>query len=156
MAGHDNWNSNNLPWGHGGIAIGLRLPVMMIDDFFLQADSGFLAEDTGTFTSLLERVGLPLVGDFVHPSSIKLITRVWPVIEGTIGDIITVTVGAQEIDSQGSPIYGAGQPYIIGTTESLDVAESGRYGCIKFEADQDVSPWTLVRYQMEFEVIGRN
>jgi len=151
----DFWNSNNLPWGHGGSAVGERLPVMIISDAFLQADSPFLGEETGTTNFLLERVGIPLVAEFVHPSSIKLITRIWFVIEGTVGDQISVSMGAQEKDSQEAPIYLPPEIYTIGTTESIDGIISGRYACIKLEAT-DIDPWTLVRYQIDFEVIGRN
>jgi hypothetical protein len=151
----DNWNSNNLPWNFGGTAVGARLPVMINSDEFYQADSDNFDEETGTVNCLLERIGIPLLADYVHPSSVKLWTRFWPVIRGRVGDAISISMGMQEETTEDTPIYLPAQDFIIGTTQSLDGAIAGRYACIKFEAT-NIHPWTLIRYQLEWEVIGRN
>lgn len=151
----DNWNSNNLPWDSGGTSFGKALPVMINSDLFYQADSDFLGEETGTVNCFLERVGIPLVAEHVDPSSVKLITRVWLVIEGTDGDTIDVYVGMQENNSQGPVNYLAPVTYTIGTTEAIDVLVSGRFAALKFVAT-DIDPWTLVEYVIDFEVVGRH
>ncbi len=153
----DEWNSNSNTWAGSSLAIGEAHPIFLVDNEFFQADTKFFGEETGTVNSLLERIGIPLVADKVDPSSVKLITKVWPLITGKIGDQIEICVGAQENSPDEAPVYEAPVIYTLGTTEFIDAMSSGRYAALKFKSisgDPTDEPWTLMQYVIDFQVIG--
>jgi hypothetical protein len=151
----DEWDSNHRPWNSGGTAYGMALPIMTYSDLFFQADSDFIGEETGVVSAKLERQGLPLIAEYVDPSSVKLIVRVWFVILGTVGDTIDISIGVQENTPMDAVTYQDAETFTIGTTEYIDAEVSGRFAAIKLAA-MNIEPWTLVKYTVDFEVIGRH
>ena len=153
----DFWSSNDNTWAGGGLAFGEAHPVFIVGAGFFQADTQFFTEETGTVNSRLERIGLPLVADKVDPSSVKLITRLWPLITGKVGDQILIFVGAQENSPDETPVYEDAVTYTIGTTEFIDALSSGRYLCLKFTSVPGTptdEPWTLISYVVDFQIVG--
>jgi len=153
----DLWKSNSNTWAGAGLAFGEATPVFLSSDVFYQADTNFFGEEIGTIDVLLERVGLPLIADKVDPSSIKLITRIWPLIIGKVGDTIDIAIGTQQNSPAEAPVYETAKTWTIGTTEFIDALASGRYLCFKITSaasGQTAEPWTLVNYVIDFEVIG--
>jgi hypothetical protein len=132
------------------IAIGLISP-RNLKFYQLDSPSGDPADQP---IVLLERVGLPLIGPRIDVASVKLITGIWPMIEGTLGDIIQVWLGAQRDAQSGSPQWIGPKDYIIGTTEFLDFLVSGRYAAVRFQSE-GMSPWRLTGYEIEFESAGK-
>jgi len=118
---------------------------------FYQADSPLAT--TIPLSVVLERVGIPFKGERVDPLTVKLLTGIWPLISGTPGDQISVYLGMQE-KTPADPVTWSGPfTFTIGTTEFIDATLSGRYAAVRFESS-GVNPWTLIAYDLEYEVIG--
>jgi len=152
----DTWSyEGSLTWdGAAGAATLEMLPVMLTRNVatFTQADALAQAPSSG-LAVLLERVAIPLEAKQVRASSVKLITGIWPIIRGTIGETVQVYLGAQEDTPMDNPTYTGPFDYVIGTTEFIDTLVSGRYACVKFTSS-GTSPWTLIAYDIDFEEIG--
>src|SRR3990172_3836932 len=123
---------------------------------FFQADSSLLPGSSGLDVRL-ERIGLPLEGTKTprsSPSTLVMLTGIWPLIEGGVGDVIQVYLGVQVNSPTDAPIYMGPYPFTIGTTEFIDtLTPGGRYGCVKFTSS-GIRPWVLLGYELDFSVIG--
>lgn len=124
----------------------------------------YKADDTeqfnGTsFTAYVERSGLPLgrVDDRgqmrkVDLTSIKYITEIWPVIEGTIGGAVDIYIGVR--DYPGDTVSWKGPyTYTIGSNEKLNVRAAGRIVDIKFTSNTNIT-WKLSSYALNYQIRG--
>lgn len=151
----DEWNyESSLTWDSGGVIALEALPIMLTRAAatFSLADSSLDISAT-PLPVRIERIGLPLVARAVRPSSIKVITGIWPLIHGNPGDVIQVYVGVQQDAPTEVPVYEGPFAYTIGQTEFIDTLVSGRYACVRFESEL-VQPWTLVSFELDFAEIG--
>jgi hypothetical protein len=107
-------------------------------------DEGDTAANGQPVDAAVERIGL-MLGD---PGTVKLVQRVFPLIEGGQGEQITVQVGAQI--GPGDPVkWGAPQQFTIGTSKQIDALVVGRYGAIRFSA-ATLAKWTVSGFAFEF------
>lgn len=153
----DEWNYEGaLTWdgGGGGAPALSSYPVMLTSGAatFLQSDVEGLTGATA-LSVLLERVGLPLTGKGVRPSSVKMITGIWPIISGTPGDTVQVYIGSQVNSPTEAPVYMGPYTFTIGTTEFIDTLTTGRYGCVRFTSS-GMNPWILEGYEIDFQEVG--
>ena len=84
----------------------------------------------------------------------KFITRVWPRVVGTTGDVIRFRFGAA--DSVAKPIaWEQSQQYIIGVDEFLDCTLTGKMFAIRIESE-NVHQWTFNGMDAELIATGAN
>lgn len=85
-------------------------------------------------------------------SSVKYVTEVWPVIEGTPGGVVQVLVGARErADVTASyTVYN----FTIGTDRKVDVRAAGKIIDIRFQSTTDIT-WKLLSYALNVRIGGR-
>jgi len=111
-----------------------------------------------SFTSTLERKGLPLVGrgskgeQKIDFDLIKKIKRIYPRFSGS--GAVTVYVGGQMVPG-GTTTYDSGQSFTIGTDYKLDVNENWRLGAVKFESTGNVS-WKLHGFDLDVTPAGHS
>ena len=87
------------------------------------------------------------------PQSQKLISTVWPKVEGRIGDVLNIRVGAQEITG-GTTAWSDPYPYKIGEDDRLDVFLSGRFMAFEI-ASEAAQSWTLGTVDVEYRELGQ-
>jgi hypothetical protein len=108
----------------------------------------------------VERIGLAVTGIdkqgkfVINPSKIKLCTRVYPIIDGVIDEIITIKVGRQK-HKKDSVEWVNTKSFIIGTDEYIDCEVSGRYLALHFESLEGTVV-EITGYDLELEEIGEN
>lgn len=151
------WETDNQPWGAADFAYAANKPVMIIGNEFFQADRDLRFGEI-SLRAVLMRSGLTIMGRDrfgnwkSDPRSMKEAQKLWPIIRGTPGTIISVYLGAQEATDD--PIFWEGPfPYIIGTTVFCDFTVTGRYLAVRFES-QDAEPWELLSYDLDLEFVG--
>ena len=84
----------------------------------------------------------------------KFITRIWPRVVGTPGDVIRFRFGAA--DSVAKPIaWEQSQQYIIGVDEFLDCTLTGKMFAIRIESE-NVHQWTFNGMDAELIATGAN
>jgi hypothetical protein len=111
------------------------------------ADASRLFDETN-FQSYVARTGLDL-GD---PQYFKLVSAVYPRIEGAAGNVVRVYVGGY--NDIGKPVtWSTPRNFVIGTDTKVDVTEEWRYIAIKFETVQQAT-WRLKSYLLEYQKTG--
>lgn len=101
-------------------------------------------------------LGLPPMNTQQPPdiSSMKLLRRIWPRIEGSNGTTVYVSVGWQN-SIDGPVTWGPEMPYIIGQTTHLNPVVRGRMFGVRYRsaADQD---WRLHGYELDVDKSGNH
>lgn len=113
------------------------------------------AFDTVSMTSYVERSGIPLAWKATEPpdlTSRKLLRGVWPRIEGTLGGVVRVYVGAQETP-EASVTWQSPVNFTIGTDKFVPCLVSGRLLAVKFESVTDID-WRLHGYELDVSKAG--
>ena len=106
-------------------------------------------ENVALMPAVLQRNSLSFE-DFEH---IKLIRSVYVYAVGTQGEVLKVSIGTQQNDSD--PImWTAPQDYIIGVSERIDCSEAGRLISIRIEADTQAQ-WRCYSVSFEFSLSGK-
>lgn len=127
------------------------------DDVVIGGDFGFLqvSDDTandfymGPVAASVEKSGIA----FGNPQGHKLINRVWPKLSGTVGDIVQIRIGSQDVT--GGPVsLGPVVDYTIGVTTSVDTFTEGRFLSIEISSNGG-SPWRLGSIDIEYREVGR-
>lgn len=150
----DEWNyETSITWNGPAAAFGEGYPVFVNSVNFYQADTPLAGGQAAALAINVERVGLPLLGEGVVPSAMKLITGLWLVVVGEVGTTLTVYVGAQRDTPQDPVTWDGPFTYTIGETEFIDPYVEGRYAAIRISSNA-ATPWTIVSYQIDFEVSG--
>lgn len=119
-----------------------------------------LADETAAFdaismTSFIERSGIPVAWKAGEPpdlSSHKLLTGVWPRIEGTVDGVVKVYVGAQE-SPEAAISWQTPVNFTIGTSNFIPCRANGRLLAIKFESVTDID-WRLHGYELDVKKAG--
>lgn len=147
------WDNDDEPW-----SVAYRRKVLLADpgtSQFLLLDDGIRREGV-QFSGMVQRTGLSVVGrsrdgkwieDFKQR---KMVTRVWPKIEGTGVD---VRIGFQ--DTPHSEIVWEGKELFNPVRDPLwvDFAASGRLMAISFESKGN-GDWRLEGYKLEMNLEG--
>jgi len=119
-----------------------------------------LADETAAFdgtsmTSYVERAAVPIAWRAEKPpdlTSHKLLTAVWPRIEGTNGGVVRVYAGYQN-RPEDSVTWESPVNYTIGTDEFVPIITNGRLLAVKFESVTDID-WRLHGYELEVQKAG--
>ena len=116
-------------------------------------------QDAGNnITSFVERSGLAVTWVdsmgivIIDASKIKECTRIYPLIEGTVGGVVTVKIGYQ-MNRYDSVTWEASDSFTIGTDEWVDCRVNGRYLAVRFESNTNIE-WSLYGFDMDIEVTG--
>lgn len=162
--GTDTWASASGTWSSDTDAWDVRTFNPALRRLFLSRPSAaniFLEDDTNqlnavNMTATLERkhLGIPFrTNQPPDMASMKLVTGVYPRIEGTQGGVVNVYVGGAP-DAYNDPTYQGPFPFTIGTTKKIHCLVSGRLPAIKFESTTDLE-WRLHGYDVEVKQIGK-
>ena len=120
------------------------------DPRFISIDSILTGESAVMFTtSSIERQDLSLDA----PNQTKLIRRIWPRIEGTQGDVVTVSCGVRD-SLDGAAVIYRDSPFTIGVDEKVDVFCSGKFVSVKLQQTQG-SSWLMSGFDIEYELRGQ-
>ena len=143
-----NWNTDSGRWSDTGISEAFEQLIFADAGSLLQAMGQLDSFDGVTPTAVIQRTGL----DLGKPSEFKLITRIWPKLEGLSGAVVRVRVGGQE--KLNSPVVWEDyQDFIVGTTESLDFTTSVRFVAVEFRSETD-STWRSPAFDLDVELQG--
>lgn len=144
----DTWDSDLTSWNKSDIALtqsrfllGTSTPKLLGIDIGTDFDGI-------TFTAKVERTGL----HFDAPDSVKLITAIFPRIEGTTGATVYIQAGGA-MDVEGSYTWSDPVPYVIGTTYRADTFASGRFLAYRVYS-VDVMEWRIKSIDMEIKTMG--
>lgn len=90
---------------------------------------------------------------FDTPDQVKTIRSVYPKIDGTKGDSISIQVGAAMLPDE-TPVWGTAQTFVIGSGQKVDSFVSGRYLAVKFSSS-GVHHWRMRSFEIEYVLGGR-
>lgn len=125
----DPWNSDLTLWNGPDFTPNTTRVLMASNDgnlYLLDTSSSFAGTKPDCY---LERVGL----SFGAPEGIKLVRGIRPRITGSVGDTVTIKVGASD-DPYTPPVYSATMTHTIGSTLQNDCFVSGRYIALRIES----------------------
>lgn len=146
----NEWDGNLLAWNNNEDSWNQEINATTVEDVLFGTETGIMLF-TGGLLSLpvnLEKSGL----GFGDPQMRKQISRLWPKLEGVVGDVVQFRIGGQEI-SGGPTSLGPVLDYVIGQNEPLDMFVSGRYMTVIVESS-DVGPWRLGSFDVEYTEQG--
>lgn len=153
------WSSMNEPWDIRAYQVGVYKPIGAFPaaNRLREVNRGTLLGATA-YESYVERRGLAIVGKAqdgsprVDLSSIKLISRVRPLVRASVPVTIKVEVGSQA--TADGPISWQG-PFMYNTADGLAVEplSSGRFNALRFTGSPTID-WKLYGYDMEVNVLG--
>lgn len=113
-------------------------------------------EDGADMTAILQRygIGYPIKAegppDF---TTYKLVSRLWPRIDGTVGQTVQIRMGSQDrID--GPVFWGPYRTHTIGTSVPVDVLVSGRLHALEVLSNTALD-WRFHGYDVEVKSVGR-
>lgn len=160
----DSWASASGDWLSDPLRWSDRLYNPSLRRLFLGRPSTagiLLADDTTKFeaasmTAYLERkhIGVPFrVSEPPDLQSMKLMTNIWPRIEGTDGGQIDVYLGASP-DVDTDPTYQGPFTYTIGSTRQIGCRVSGRLLAVKFQSTTDID-WRIHGYELAVRKQGK-
>ena len=88
------------------------------------------------------------------PSTVKLVTEVWPHILGLAGETIMVQVGGAMIEGE-SITWSPMKPFVIGgDQQKVDFRVVGRFLAFRFTSTSD-PPWRMYNFRVRYETKGR-
>lgn len=167
----DEWNVDSEPWGKPPSALPIYHPTYLIADQtdvdsagteFRQVGGEFLTteDDPSTpYIFYLEKQGLILEAEGIRPSSVKLITMVYPVIQGPVGtEVIFYLGGDIGQPDEDLNLYGP-YTFVIGSSRKIDCLITCRYPAFTMTvniASSPAKPVILEAIGFEFAVIGED
>ena len=111
-------------------------------------DTGDTRANGDTITAVCTRTAI-LIGE---EPRVKLIHAIYPKLEGSDGDIVTIRVGGQMAPSD-LVTWGPAQDYVIGRSRRIDCNVQGRYAAIQFEG-RNLAVWSVSGFGIEFSQRG--
>lgn len=144
------WETDPRPWdspqrgGYKANPVGMSPTKAQV----FNVDTGDTRANGDTITASCERTGLVLKDE----QTVKLISAVYPRIQGSVGSQVTVRVGAQ-MAAADAVVWGAPQPYVIGQTHKVDCRVQGRLAAVRFEG-RGLAPWSVAGFGLEFTPRG--
>jgi len=127
-----------------------------VNTLFHRSDETINTFNGATASCYIRRSGLPLGrqgpnGVHYDPMQYKSIRAVWPVIEGTDGDQVEISIGVR--DYQSDAISWETRVFTIGQDYAAYFRKSGRLIDIEFRSNADIR-WDLVSYAVDYELGG--
>jgi hypothetical protein len=111
-------------------------------------DAGDARADGGSIQASVERSGLVLGEE----QTVKLVSAIYPRIQGTAGQAVSVQVGGQM--AGGDPVnWAPAQQWLIGSTKRVDCSVQGRFVAVRF-AGEGLAPWSVSGFGVEFQTRG--
>lgn len=142
------WKSDNTSWGGPDFVPATARTIMASADqklYLMDSSSSF---DGAIPKSYVERRGL----SFEAPNRIKMVKAVIPRITGTVGETVSVQVGASS-SPYDDPVYGPTMHHVIGETFRNECFVTGRYIAIRFSTGSAFS-WRLDSYDLDIVDAG--
>jgi hypothetical protein len=153
---NEPWDSDTTAWGELLYKTTERgMLIASVGENKLYKADQTSENDTVVQESFIQRtgIGVPfkqgLPPDF---TSYKFIRGIWPRIEGTLGGVVRIRIGVQQV-IHGAVDWGPYQDFIIGTTQKLDVLMSGRLLAVELRSTTVVQ-WRWYGYEMDVEFGG--
>ena len=143
--GEESWEQNDITWGGVQLGYGQAYPVYIKDFQFFQTDT-----DSKMQESFIEREGLAIASK--GPRQKKLVKTIWPIIDGTEGTQIDISIGSQT-RPDGAVTWSGPQVFTVGEDEYLDFFIETTWTAIRF-ASVDERKWSLTQYGIDYDVIG--
>ena len=149
------WDSDPDPWDDDQTRWN-EVPVSAtIDDVLIGRVDGFRALGTGASDAAGEEIfafasksGL----SFGNAQVRKMVSRIWPKIEGRDGDVVNIRMGGQEITGGGITL-GPSVEFTIGQDRHIDTFTTGRF--LYFEvSSHGGAVWRLGSFDLEFSEQG--
>mgnify|MGYP003145980571 CR=1 FL=1 len=166
LDGSPQWDANDTPWDEetrtwDGVTPNLtanRIISVSPDnqDAYIWSQ-GYTADGTN-MRSMLERRSLPIAGQdsagnlTLDPSSIKLITRVWPLISASRGGEFEISIGVQD-SAVGSTTWQGPFPFNPDVDRYVDVLLEGKYISYRI-VSRGEEPWQLDGIDFEIDLNG--
>ncbi len=148
----DTWASSTIPWGETktmpSVSRSVALGTMKLEWLEALRHSTPICYVERLYLGIAMRAGQP-----PDLSSAKFISRVWPRIQGTAGDQLTITLGSA-FYPDGPIVWATPHTFIIGTTEKLDCTLTGKLFAIRIES-QNTDQWTYTGLDVEIIESGR-
>lgn len=134
-------------------------PVMLFGSAAYRADMGDDYAGVPIFT-VLERTGWAMErvdrnGEIVNnPSRVKLLNEVWPIIRGTIGNVVDIYAGGTFTSEPNAAIIWQGPfPFRIGIDKSVQPLVEYPYLALRFQS-VGIKPWSLLGLEMDIIPTG--
>ena len=154
----DTWDTVNRIWNQAAEASAASGLILADPDLagsgaarrFISIDNLVPGDSADMFTSSsIERQDLSLDA----PGQTKTVRRIWPRVEGTAGDVLTVSVGVRD-SLDGAPIVYKSAPFIIGVDEKVDLFNTGKFITVKVEQGAG-SAWLMPGFDIEYDLRGQ-
>lgn len=113
-------------------------------------------EDGINMISILQRLGLGFPLKVNTPpdfTTYKLLTRLWPRIDGTDGKAVLIRVGSQD-RIEGPVSWGPYRTHTIGSSAPVDVLISGRLHALEVRSDDNLE-WRFHGYEADVKAVGK-
>lgn len=113
------------------------------------------SQTSSTQKCLLERIGLGVAMRANQPpdmSSMKLLTRLWPRVSGSPGEVLFITLGGSE-EVNTAPAWEPPQQFILGQDTFVDAVISAKLFAIRIESTNG-KPWTFTGADAEVVATG--
>lgn len=135
------WSSDTITAAEAQLVVSCSTPTITLMESGLQ----FNGSDP---TCVLERTGLT----FEKPDMVKTVSAVIPRVDGSVGQILSIEVGAS-MDAEVPPTYSTAFSYTVGSTRKADVFATGRF--LAFRITSTTTPtWRLKSFDMEIQDQG--
>ena len=153
------WDAQSIVWGEANAALIQKYPVFTVGTAFYRGESGANFVGSTPVPVILERTGLPVTGVNSKgelksdPSVVKKAAGIWPIIVGTPGDIVQVSLGFHDAP-RGAVTWKGPRNFVIGTDKYLDFEDvAGLYLAVRFES-VGMRTWRLLAYDLDLEIVG--
>ena len=151
----DSWDSDAEPWSADTskwnqaetTKTATRTVIASADSKLLLADTSSTFSGT-SMNAYVERTGL----SFDAPERVKLCRGVRPIIEGSEGGTVQVSIGAS-MDPTVEPTWSAPVDYVIGSNVQADSFAAGRFLAVKIASSSAIN-WRIKRLGLDVEAQG--
>lgn len=139
---YTSWNASDIPLTQSRFLLGATGPKL------LGIDIGNDFDGTA-YGATVERTGLA----FDVPDAVKLVSSVYPRIDGTTGATVYVQAGGA-MDVEGSYTWSDPVPYVIGSTYKADLFASGRFLAYRVYSIDNFD-WRIRSLDLDVKQMGR-
>lgn len=148
----NEWDADSQSWYLDRSAWNFALGAATVDDVLVARVDGVFTLGAGELAlpATLEKSGLA----FGNPQARKMVSRVWPKVIGTPGDVIRFRIGGQET-ANGTTALGPVMEYEIGAEQALHCLVQGRFLTLLVDSDDTAEPWRLGTIDVEYREVGK-
>jgi hypothetical protein len=158
----DNWDSEFAEtWDGTSLGVTIPHPVFILAADGTPGTPGTELQQIDALTTLdaatffLEREGLVLDPDGLHPSEWKLITAIYPILSGEAGTEVIFYLGGEIGQPESALAYQGPYSFIIGTTTKIDCLITCRYPAFQMSVTTNTEV-ILEALGFEYEAIGQD